>query len=247
MAGLRQAQAEKRLGPGDQVMIGSGGQWQPLSSVLGAALLQAPPPPAATPPQVAVQPPKTRRRDPIVLVAVIAVLMMAVIPLAIVAALLFPVFAGAREKARQASCLSNMRQLNLGLLQYMQDYDERFPPRPSGPATGSPWPAAESQASPATAGSAYPPGDWRWAIYPYILNNQIFLCPTTNAPDSYQFSDKLYGVKLGTISEPAGTLDLFEKGWPDGSSPPPHNRGYNIGFADGHCRWKSYEGRSTGP
>ena len=44
--------------------------------------------------------------------------------IAILAAILFPVFARAREKARQASCLSNMKQLGLGMLMYAQDYDE---------------------------------------------------------------------------------------------------------------------------
>ena len=47
--------------------------------------------------------------------------------IAILAAILFPVFAKAREKARQISCLSNMKQLSLGFLQYAQDSDERFP------------------------------------------------------------------------------------------------------------------------
>lgn len=47
--------------------------------------------------------------------------------IAIPAAILFPVFAKAREKARQTTCLSNMKQLGLGFLQYNQDYDEKFP------------------------------------------------------------------------------------------------------------------------
>ena len=47
--------------------------------------------------------------------------------IAILAAILFPVFAKAREKARQSSCLSNLKQLGLGILSYAQDYDERFP------------------------------------------------------------------------------------------------------------------------
>jgi prepilin-type N-terminal cleavage/methylation domain-containing protein len=47
--------------------------------------------------------------------------------IAILAAILFPVFSRAREKARQSTCLSNVRQINLGLQQYTQDCDERFP------------------------------------------------------------------------------------------------------------------------
>lgn len=48
--------------------------------------------------------------------------------IAILAAILFPVFARAREKARQTSCLSNIKQLTLGVQMYVQDFDERFPP-----------------------------------------------------------------------------------------------------------------------
>jgi prepilin-type N-terminal cleavage/methylation domain-containing protein len=47
--------------------------------------------------------------------------------IAILAAILFPVFAQAREKARQTQCLSNMRQMGLAVQMYLQDFDERFP------------------------------------------------------------------------------------------------------------------------
>ena len=56
--------------------------------------------------------------------------------IAILAAILFPVFAKAREKARQSSCLSNVKQISLGILQYCQDYDEGFPGIYMGPAGG---------------------------------------------------------------------------------------------------------------
>ena len=48
--------------------------------------------------------------------------------IAILAAILFPVFAQAREKARTATCASNLKQISLGVLQYVQDYDESYPP-----------------------------------------------------------------------------------------------------------------------
>ena len=48
--------------------------------------------------------------------------------IAILAAILFPVFARARENARRSSCLSNMKQIGLGMMQYSQDNDERYPP-----------------------------------------------------------------------------------------------------------------------
>jgi len=55
--------------------------------------------------------------------------------IAILAAILSPVFARAREKARQTSCLSNLKQLGLAFLQYAQDYDGRFPLRDTGSST----------------------------------------------------------------------------------------------------------------
>ena len=68
--------------------------------------------------------------------------------IAILAAILFPVFAKAREKARQASCESNLKQLALGMLMYAQDYDEKLPANwgpacwPTGLKTGLWWYAA---------------------------------------------------------------------------------------------------------
>ena len=82
---------------------------------------------------------------------------------AIVAANLFPVLARAREKARQASCLSNITQIGLASLMYAQVRNERLPPR-CGPRMdwGPPWD---------TQMCGY------MAIYPYIRNMQIFECP----------------------------------------------------------------------
>src|ERR1041385_483386 len=63
-------------------------------------------------------------------------LLVVIAVIAILAALLFPVFAQAREKARQTSCLSNMKQINLGWMMYMQDYDETWIFRVGGNAIG---------------------------------------------------------------------------------------------------------------
>src|SRR4028118_1417409 len=87
--------------------------------------------------------------------------------IAILAAILFPVFAQAREKARQASCQSNLRQIGLALLQYNQDYDERFPQVYNydgafGASVGSPewW------------------GVWMVQTEPYAKNRDIYRCPS---------------------------------------------------------------------
>ena len=81
--------------------------------------------------------------------------------IAILAAILFPVFARAREKARQTSCLSNMKQIGLATLMYAQDYDETMPPY-----------EVQHGSSLARASSAYD------TIYPYVNNEQVFICPS---------------------------------------------------------------------
>lgn len=85
--------------------------------------------------------------------------------IAILAAILFPVFAQARSKARQAVCLSNMKQLGLAVTMYVQDYDEIYPVTtrtydPTGPVNSN---------------SVY--GAWTQHLYPYTKNVQIFGCP----------------------------------------------------------------------
>ena len=109
--------------------------------------------------------------------------------IAILAAILFPVFAKAREKARQTSCLSNLKQIGLGFLQYAQDYDETLP----------------------TDWITLPPGvawtdrySWRAMISPYIKNTQIFSCPS----DQYNYSGALAGLcQNGEGSIPGGYGD----------------------------------------
>jgi prepilin-type N-terminal cleavage/methylation domain-containing protein/prepilin-type processing-associated H-X9-DG protein len=84
--------------------------------------------------------------------------------IAILAAILFPVFAQAREKARQSACLSNLKQIGTGLMMYTQDYDEAFPCN----WFGGLWPTTPD-------GKQY---KWMDAIYPYVKNEQVFTCPS---------------------------------------------------------------------
>jgi len=81
--------------------------------------------------------------------------------IAILAAILFPVFARAREKARQASCLSNVKQLGLAAMMYCQDYDERIFPSRVTEARGN-----------------FRTEYWATFLYPYVANAQVFLCPS---------------------------------------------------------------------
>src|SRR5918911_756201 len=100
--------------------------------------------------------PRTQRRGftLIELLVVIAII-------AILAAILFPVFAQAREKARQAACLSNAKQIGLGCRMYAQDYDEvNVPERVLLP------------------GGAYI--SFRANLQPYVKNKNVFVCPSAS-------------------------------------------------------------------
>ncbi|MCX6811382.1 MAG: DUF1559 domain-containing protein [Candidatus Berkelbacteria bacterium] len=176
--------------------------------------------------------------------------------IAILAAIFFPVFARAREKARQASCLSNVKQIVLGGLMYAQDYDETWPTgRVCNWASGGPY------------------GTHVMALMPYVNNLQIFRCPSragyTVNPSfiqppvtyigSYGFNH-LACTAMGLVTAPAEqvyTLDAYNP-WIDyagaiwdrisgrgvgnynGDPNYPtnwHNDGLNVGFMDGHAKW----------
>ncbi len=81
--------------------------------------------------------------------------------IAILAAILFPVFAQAREKARSATCLSNLKQMALAMRMYAQDYDELYPPHRMG--TGAVYPLAYT---------------WRAALIPYLKSVELQRCPS---------------------------------------------------------------------
>lgn len=99
--------------------------------------------------------------------------------IAILAAILFPVFAQAREKARQAACLNNSKQIGLALLMYLQDYDEALPAPDwgaipagyTGPFTAFAWKSRDTTA----AGPNMPA--WCDVFQPYIKNTDVFKCP----------------------------------------------------------------------
>ncbi len=81
--------------------------------------------------------------------------------IAILAAILFPVFARARENARRASCQSNLKQIGLGLLQYSQDFDELMPPyQIDAPVLDTPW---------------------HFIVQPYVKSYQLFGCPSNTS------------------------------------------------------------------
>lgn len=103
--------------------------------------------------------------------------------IAILAAILFPVFAQARDKARQTSCLSNQKQIGLAALQYAQDYDETNPPL---------FYIKNSPSSP----------HWMDFLYPYIKSEAIFTCPsrTGDPNDPNEYSKYIYVGNTSAIA-----------------------------------------------
>lgn len=136
--------------------------------------------------------------------------------IAILAAILFPVFAQAREKARQTSCLSNMKQVALGLIMYTQDYDEQFPRADYTLPAGTPGPLNPG----ATGGFALRINHYKWQawVLPYIKNSQVFFCPSrrrdevawsTNGEskgNGYALNLSLSGRPIAPVGENPGFL-----------------------------------------
>ncbi len=98
--------------------------------------------------------------------------------IAILAAILFPVFAKAREKARTASCQSNLKQLALAWTMYTQDYDERQPL----------W-----QQTDAGLTNVYNTRMWWSVIYPYIKNGQVYQCPSRQSGGTSAYMGNING------------------------------------------------------
>ncbi len=170
--------------------------------------------------------------------------------IAILAAVLFPVFARAREKARQSACTSNEKQIALAVLMYAQDYDETLP-------------AYYNFAATVPAGSRY----WMEVVMPYVKNQQVFICPSnpgTNYTQSYgcnynwpfsNFEQSAWppesGDPLAKITRPSETMmfldgstyiTLYDPGVASstggyyGKPVGRHNDQCNVAFCDGHVK-----------
>ncbi|MFW6438092.1 MAG: DUF1559 domain-containing protein [Armatimonadota bacterium] len=162
--------------------------------------------------------------------------------IAILAAILFPVFARAREKARQTSCLSNVKQIATGMLMYIQDYDERLPVHYYSAADGDRYSIIQM-------------------VHPYIRNMDVWDCPSATMQSgrnsagepsflggrSYGWNHMIfawYVTKLASIDRPAQTViaaDTCSDNWgpgrlysPEGTSEdaPVVSDGYNPHIAE---------------
>lgn len=185
--------------------------------------------------------------------------------IAILAAILFPVFARAREKARQSSCLSNLKQLGLAALAYAQDYDEILPKARNWNHQFGVWPSS---------------------LYPYVKNSQVYICPSAltngytgtvvNPVLNIPLTSLCYGWNIGTndtsytnglgyyeadgqpwrplakIPQPAETIMMADISQyagnymylvyvvtSSGYTPDVHNGGGNYVFVDGHAKFLS--------
>jgi prepilin-type N-terminal cleavage/methylation domain-containing protein/prepilin-type processing-associated H-X9-DG protein len=183
--------------------------------------------------------------------------------IAILAAILFPVFAQAREKARQTSCVSNMKQLGTAMMMYVQDYDDTYP---------QVWYEVNN-------------GHWANVILPYlgqgkqIWTGGIMICPSALYKGwSYAMSNQISAKPQAVVTRPADVVAIAEavqvKDWKstaahletnmscwggengngvgpkirddDNVTPPSgcysmpryrHSDGANLTFADGHVKW----------
>ena len=113
--------------------------------------------------------------------------------IAILAAILCPVFARARENARRASCISNLKQIGTGILMYIQDFDDRLPARIMGKDSGQ----GETNS-------------WRRILQPYLASTQVLACPS-NPKNSLLSSDGVFPrsyVANGNNSDIGGTSPM---------------------------------------
>ena len=131
--------------------------------------------------------------------------------IAILAAILFPVFARARENARRASCMSNLKQIGLGMMMYMQDYDSLYPTRYFYNGTTTPGDSGGTM-----IGQIVPPLDTgtsanaKWELEPYTKSVQLMVCPSWSYDPGTYGGGYAYNLIAGVPSAYGGPTVLSE-------------------------------------
>ena len=192
--------------------------------------------------------------------------------IAILAAILFPVFAQVREKARQSTCVSNFKQIGLAILQYNQDYDEYYPP---------------SEVSTSGGGGFTTGYDWTYVVNPYVKNGSnnsvpvggrailgyaggVYSCPSAVQPSQqdqfvvrldvfpawYNNNAPMHGdpgnnasgpaVSLSAIDSPANAVGMWEAGSNGASATVGGKTVYTNNFGPYYLgdKWAWYSGTS---
>ncbi len=141
-------------------------------------------------------------------------------PIAMQAAMVYPVFARSRESAQKAVCLSNVKNLALAMQMWVVDHDGRFPTTER----------------------------WVEELDPYLRNRDVLKCPAdeSGARSSYALNRAVIGKRLADVEDPSGLVVFYETAHPganpvggpeDVVSPGRHIGGDNFGYADGHAKW----------
>jgi prepilin-type N-terminal cleavage/methylation domain-containing protein/prepilin-type processing-associated H-X9-DG protein len=144
--------------------------------------------------------------------------------IAILAAILFPVFAKARDRAQQTTCINNLKQLGVALVTYLQDFDDRYP-ESRLPDAGHQPPNPLNDST----------NNWRTALFPYVKSVGVMICPSNpaskgwpNDPRSHEESKKYpIGYALNgsifyeglhasssSIKDPVNSIFVMESRWP---------------------------------
>jgi prepilin-type N-terminal cleavage/methylation domain-containing protein/prepilin-type processing-associated H-X9-DG protein len=143
--------------------------------------------------------------------------------IAILAAILFPVFAKARDRAQQTTCLNNLKQLGVALTTYLSDYDEHYPLSRLPDATHTNLGSLNGTTK-----------NWRTALFPYIKSNEVMMCPTNPASKAWpaasahdesgqypigyalngsMFYETLPPVTPSSIKDPVNSIFAMESRW----------------------------------
>lgn len=159
--------------------------------------------------------------------------------ISVLAAILFPVFARARENARRASCMSNLKQIGLGVMMYAQDYDEKYPLNWHG---NDPEDVNTDLSKPSGVflvnGGHYV--TYMDFIFPYVKNLQLFVCPSARSDatvPSYGYSSVFSGggywynagndgLYLASVTRPSEIVMIFDANQNGAHSLSPGSIGY---------------------